>query len=317
MRTEIESGRELADDDFRDDAVDASEIGPGHHITEVRLMPGAHGPLGTLDLRAEPPGAEGQPPIEQHFPIDGPMRASLDEAGSDARIAIAAATVALRLARSPIVASTTGGSVDAPATSGYPAAGRHMDPFDGDEAFSKLVFDALDHGTGSIEDEPGPLIPFALTQGPSGMQLVRFAGFDYARDQQSALTHARSGEFDRWAVASDGYLTLEGTRTDAVFVHAARKDAAEDPVRLGGTTATTRASSAGWATRRSWARRTACRRCNTPATEDVDMAIGTVGGDVGADELVDALETSGTVIVEELRRPRRCSTASPTSWPRG
>ena len=104
-----------------------------------------------------------------------------------------------------------------------------MDPFEGDEAWRDLIFLALDHGTGSIEaPDVGPLIPFALTHGPDGRQLVRFAGTDYATDCASALRFAHEGGFLHWAVAWDGFLTLEGTRTDAIFVRAGRAGGAQE-----------------------------------------------------------------------------------------
>jgi Ca-activated chloride channel family protein len=46
--------REIADQDFRDDTVDAGEIGPGHTATavyQVRLAPGAEGRIATVQLR--------------------------------------------------------------------------------------------------------------------------------------------------------------------------------------------------------------------------------------------------------------------------
>jgi Ca-activated chloride channel family protein len=46
--------RDIADDKFRDDTVDAGEIGAGHSVTalyEVKLKPGAAGRIGTLHLR--------------------------------------------------------------------------------------------------------------------------------------------------------------------------------------------------------------------------------------------------------------------------
>ena len=54
--------REVADDDFRDDAVDAGELGAGHQVTAlylVELVPGAASEyVATLRLRYEAPGTE-------------------------------------------------------------------------------------------------------------------------------------------------------------------------------------------------------------------------------------------------------------------
>lgn len=51
--------RRLAHEDFRNDAVDAGEVGSGHSVTalyEVKLHPAALGPLATVFIRHEDPG---------------------------------------------------------------------------------------------------------------------------------------------------------------------------------------------------------------------------------------------------------------------
>ncbi|MAT42129.1 MAG: hypothetical protein CL609_07290 [Anaerolineaceae bacterium] len=50
--------RDVADEDFRNDTVDAGEIGAGHHVValyEVTLYPGAEGRISTVQLRWESP----------------------------------------------------------------------------------------------------------------------------------------------------------------------------------------------------------------------------------------------------------------------
>jgi Ca-activated chloride channel family protein len=50
--------RRVADRDFRNDAVDAGEVGSGHSVTalyELKLLPGAEGPLATVNVRYEDP----------------------------------------------------------------------------------------------------------------------------------------------------------------------------------------------------------------------------------------------------------------------
>ena len=50
--------RDIADQDFRNDSVDAGEVGAGHSVTamyELDLYPGADGPLGTVHLRYQDP----------------------------------------------------------------------------------------------------------------------------------------------------------------------------------------------------------------------------------------------------------------------
>lgn len=101
-----------------------------------------------------------------------------------------------------------------------------QDPFEGDKTFAELVFAALDHATFSLEGPTlAPLIPFAMTRAGEQRRLNRFLGADYQADVDHALTFARQGDFDCWAVAWDGYITLEGERSDAVFVRAARRHA--------------------------------------------------------------------------------------------
>jgi Ca-activated chloride channel homolog len=131
--------RRLASDDFRDDAADAGEIGPGHRVTalyEVRLLPGAVGPLGTLDIRAEPPGPEGQQAIEQRFSIDAAPSPTFEDGSADTRMAIAAASIGLYLAESPIVALDLG-RIQAMAR-----AAERPEYADGDTDLARLIYDA-------------------------------------------------------------------------------------------------------------------------------------------------------------------------------
>jgi hypothetical protein len=82
---------------------------------------------------------------------------------------------------------------------------------------------ALDHATGSVVDSGGPLIPFVLTEVGGQRKLDRFAADRYEESVQIARVHllgqAARG-LDAAVVAWDGYLTVEGRRTDAVFVEA-------------------------------------------------------------------------------------------------
>jgi hypothetical protein len=57
-------------------------------------------------------------------------------------------------------------------------------------------------------------------EGGEGRKLARFAG-DLEQGQQHAREHVRTAtDAVRGAIAYDGYLTLEGDRTDAIFVEA-------------------------------------------------------------------------------------------------
>ena len=94
--------RDIADKDFRDDKVDAGEIGAGHSVTavyEVELT-GEKAPLGTVRIRAKAP--TGTEAAEQAFPFEQKMmRATLDGASPDFRFAVAVAATADVLRGSP------------------------------------------------------------------------------------------------------------------------------------------------------------------------------------------------------------------------
>ena len=62
--------RDVADDDFRNDAVDAGEIGAGHSVTalyELKLREGAEGVIGTVYMRYEDVGLNEVVEISQEF----------------------------------------------------------------------------------------------------------------------------------------------------------------------------------------------------------------------------------------------------------
>jgi Ca-activated chloride channel homolog len=94
--------RDVADRDFRNDKVDAGEIGAGHSVTalyEVELT-GEPGALGTVRIRAKAPN--GTEASEQAFPFQRRlMRGSLEAASTDFRFALAVAATADVLRHSP------------------------------------------------------------------------------------------------------------------------------------------------------------------------------------------------------------------------
>lgn len=62
--------RAIADDDFRDDDVDAGEIGAGHSVTalyEVKLYPEAYGEIATVYLRWEDPDTQSVTELSRDF----------------------------------------------------------------------------------------------------------------------------------------------------------------------------------------------------------------------------------------------------------
>ncbi|TQF10681.1 DUF3520 domain-containing protein [Myxococcus llanfairpwllgwyngyllgogerychwyrndrobwllllantysiliogogogochensis] len=88
--------RDVADNDFRNDKVDAGEIGAGHNVTalyEVGLVKDAKESLATVRVRAKAPN--GTEAAEQSFPFTRSLlRASLEAASPDFRFAVAVASTA-------------------------------------------------------------------------------------------------------------------------------------------------------------------------------------------------------------------------------
>jgi len=90
--------RDVADTDFRKDAVDGGELGWGHQVTalyEVELTPAAKqapSPLGTVRIRAKAP--DGDAAGEQVFAMAAPPAQSLAAAPADLRFAFAVAAFA-------------------------------------------------------------------------------------------------------------------------------------------------------------------------------------------------------------------------------
>jgi Ca-activated chloride channel family protein len=62
--------RDIADEDFRDNSVDAGEIGAGHTVTalyEIKLYPNAHGRVATVNMRWEDPNTRAVTEISRDF----------------------------------------------------------------------------------------------------------------------------------------------------------------------------------------------------------------------------------------------------------
>jgi hypothetical protein len=88
------------------------------------------------------------------------------------------------------------------------------------EALVDLAFFALDHAVESVTSE-GPLIPFALVEDEArDRRLERFMAGTLEEAQEEARQHVRAASAPRVAIAYDGYLTVDGERSDAVFVEA-------------------------------------------------------------------------------------------------
>jgi hypothetical protein len=97
-----------------------------------------------------------------------------------------------------------------------------MQEIDASEQLLELAFLALDHGAESLEDTKGPLSPFILVENTEGeRELRRFVGSTLDEAQQQARARLRElADGDRVALAYDGYVNIDGTRTDAVIVEA-------------------------------------------------------------------------------------------------
>ncbi|MBX2797484.1 MAG: von Willebrand factor type A domain-containing protein [Myxococcales bacterium] len=102
--------RDIADRDFRNDAVDAGEIGSGHRVTalyEVVLRRGAAGDLGTVRIRNKAPGPD-SPAVERSYPL--PAQAlvpSFTQADPGFRMAVVAGWFAQILGDNPHTSSVS------------------------------------------------------------------------------------------------------------------------------------------------------------------------------------------------------------------
>jgi Ca-activated chloride channel family protein len=91
--------RAIADDDFRKDAVDAGEIGPGHQVTamyELELTPEgrlAPGPLAMVRIRHKAPEGS-EVATERTFAMAAPPAQSFEAATPDLRFAFAVSAFA-------------------------------------------------------------------------------------------------------------------------------------------------------------------------------------------------------------------------------
>jgi Ca-activated chloride channel family protein len=95
--------RHIANQDFRNDAVDAGEIGAGHQVTalyEVELQPGAQGSLATVRVRSKVPGAMKASEVERQLSVDRIDR-SFTLTSSTMKVAIASMATAELLRHSP------------------------------------------------------------------------------------------------------------------------------------------------------------------------------------------------------------------------
>jgi Ca-activated chloride channel homolog len=98
--------RAILDEDFRDDDVDAGEVGAGHTVTalyELELVAGGAGRLGQVRLRYEDPELSGRPATEELHALTGQVAGSFEGASQRFRFVACAAEFAEVLRDSPHV----------------------------------------------------------------------------------------------------------------------------------------------------------------------------------------------------------------------
>jgi Ca-activated chloride channel family protein len=95
--------RDIADEDFRVDAVDAGEVGAGHAVTavyELELVGAPKGPLATVRVRAKAP--EGEVARETAYALDASeIETGVDAASDDFKFAAAVVGFAEILRKNP------------------------------------------------------------------------------------------------------------------------------------------------------------------------------------------------------------------------
>ncbi len=89
-----------------------------------------------------------------------------------------------------------------------------------DAALLDLVGFALDHAVDSLR--AGGLVPFVVMETPQGRHLARcFAEpYEVGVSQARALVAVPPADAERVLVCYDGFLTVDGSRTDAILIDA-------------------------------------------------------------------------------------------------
>ncbi|MGB4075835.1 hypothetical protein [Pseudomonas sp.] len=85
-----------------------------------------------------------------------------------------------------------------------------------------LMFAALDHAIASIENA-GPLVPFTMTISKAGdNKLTRFVLEMLEQGLEAAQAHIQNEKenLKTYAIAWDGFVTIEGKKWDSIFVEA-------------------------------------------------------------------------------------------------
>lgn len=87
------------------------------------------------------------------------------------------------------------------------------------ESMMNAALFALDYAMESVVASGGPLVPFAMITNNGDTALTRFPG-DLEQGQADARSLVRTSAASIAAVAWDGFVTMDGQRTDAVFAEA-------------------------------------------------------------------------------------------------
>jgi hypothetical protein len=103
-------------------------------------------------------------------------------------------------------------------------ASEAMSEIPASDALIEFVITCLDQGTSMIEDG-STLIPYVVSETPVGLELTRFVSDTLEQGREQAKAHAATSDADRVGVVYDGYLTVEGERSDAIFVEAQERGA--------------------------------------------------------------------------------------------
>jgi hypothetical protein len=94
------------------------------------------------------------------------------------------------------------------------------------QRLADIAFFSLDHGIYSIQDGDGPLIPFVISENPDGKRKLDRYMADSLEESvaQARLAVSRlPSDVTAYAIAHDGYITLEGTKYDAILVEASER----------------------------------------------------------------------------------------------
>jgi len=93
------------------------------------------------------------------------------------------------------------------------------------QQFADLVFLALDHGIDSVRASGGPLIPFVVFEQEGTRELRRFVAERLEHSLQKAREDiaAFPPSVTAYAIAYDGFLTVQGTKFDAILVEASER----------------------------------------------------------------------------------------------